>query len=103
MPLIVCREAGSHLIPKRAGDDGLVLAWVALPAVGNLADVDAVVEDFIEGASGERYATGRPPSLTRACPAADFTLIQVFLQFADGAKPHVLAEDLAHGFPLRTH
>ena len=64
----VLGEDRVHLVPGRSVDDRLVLAGMLRPLVYGLAEVDAVVEDFVECALVDRLARRCLPS----CVVHDF-------------------------------
>jgi hypothetical protein len=65
--LIIGFEDGSHLIPELAGNDGLVLPWVALVFVVNLADVDVSVTQHFNTTTSMGRLTRLQPPRRRAC------------------------------------
>src|SRR6266702_4700059 len=73
-------------IPKSAVDDRLMQPGVPQGLVADLADVDGIAEEGVEGAARERVTTGAFPVLLEPDLRANALPIERALEEGDGAE-----------------
>src|SRR5262245_19598649 len=93
----VLREDGLNAVPQRLVDNRLMLAWIALALVDNLATVNSVLQHQVQRAAGDRPAAV-PSAVGGGAELADNAGgIEVFLQFPDRLELGVAPEDVPDG------
>ncbi len=83
-------------VPKSAVDDRLMQPGVPQGLVADLADVDGIAEEGVEGAARERVTTGAFPVLVEPDLRANALPIERALEEGDGAELAVAPIDEAH-------
>ena len=96
MGVAVVFEFALHRIPGLRIDDGGMLAFVVSPLVGDLTDVMVVLEEGVERPARDGLSAGLVARGADAHLADDAGLIQMGLEYADGAEFQVLLENGAN-------
>src|SRR5579863_2184346 len=97
MSLIICFQARRDLVPQFFRYDGFVLAGIRLPAMNDLAEVDAIVQEMIEGSPRIRCTPGCLSSLAGANLASNLPILEMLFEFHDAAKAKILPKKFANG------
>ena len=72
--------------PQPSVHDRLVLPWMALLPVPNLADIDRIGEQLVESATREAAAAGSRAAFRHPDLRDDAAPIEILLQEPNGAK-----------------
>jgi hypothetical protein len=78
--LIIFRKARRYLIPEHLRNDCFVQTWVRLSLMDDLPDVDAIVQEMVEGTPRVWRVPRGSPSRTDASLAADSLTVQVIFE-----------------------
>src|ERR1700730_5666527 len=98
--LIIGCEPSCNLIPELFLHDRFVLAGITVIAVHGLPDVDAIVEQVIEGTPRVACAPGGTPAPARANFAVYLFPSQIVFELFDTGHPQMLPEDLLYTLGL---